>query len=232
MLNIMYYDCISGHMRPAIITQDKLPSILKEHQVMTIDELVEQFECSSKTIFRNLQKVRHITSYNKNRTGITLSDMPRFDRNGLWNCKQFYFSRWKTLNETIQNVVEKSSAGLTAGDIHDLLHVGIYHHVSSCVREKKIYRNLYFKPPVYCHMDLEIRQQQQEKRQTIIDMKPLKRSPLSKKNIIKILLVIIEHHAITVEKVMPILEAKGLQFSKQSVKWLFDRHNIEKKGSR
>ena len=219
-------------MRAKIVPLDVLSSLLEERRVVTVAQLVQQFECSSKTIFRKLQQLGHITSYNKNRTGITLSTIPGFDRNGLWRHGQFCFSKWRTLNETIQHVVGNSSAGLSAGELRKLLHVNVYHHVSSCVQDGRISRDQSLKPPVYYHTDPVVRRHQQSEREAFLERRaPSRPPPLSKENVIRILVAIIKHHATTVEKLMPVLEAEGLHLSERSVGWVLKKYEIEKRGS-
>lgn len=217
--------------------QEKVPlsaltSILEERRVATVAQLVKRFECSSKTIFRKLQRLGYITSYNRNRTGITLASIPEFDRNGLWSHGRFHFSKWKNLNETIQHVVEDSSAGLSAGELRKLLRVNVYHHVSFCVQEGRVFRDPSLKPPVYYHTDPVGRRQQQSERETLLESRaPRRPTPLSKENIIRVLVTVIKHHATTLERLMPALEAEGLHLGEASVTWVLRRYDIEKRGS-
>jgi len=233
MQKIICIYCIYGLMRAEVVSADHLSNVLEERRVVTTAQLVQLFGCSPKTLFRKLQQLGYITSYNKNRTGITLSTIPEFDRNGLWRHGPFRFSTWKTLNGTIQHMVEDSSAGLSAGELHKILHVNVYHHVSSCVQDGRIFRDQSLKPPVYYHTDPVVRPHQQSERKAFLEKLAPSRPPppLSKENVIRILVAIIRHHASTVERLMPVLEAEGLHLSERSIRWVLRKYEIEKRGS-
>ena len=218
-------------MRPPIVSKDQISALLNRFKVMTTAQLTERFSCSSKTIFRKLQLMEYISSYNENKTGITLSNIPEFDEHGLWKYRHFGFSRWKTLNETIQNMVDNSYAGMSAKELSVLLQINIYHHLTACVQKKRIYREPQVHRPIYYHMDMDMRQRQMAERLKIIENRIPRPPPLSNENVIDILLVIIEHHVTAVDKLMPVLDAEGVHFSRQSIDWLFKKYDIEKKGS-
>jgi len=63
------------------------------------------------------------TSYNGNARHYTLVGVPQFDEHGLWADHDVRFSRWGSLIETIVALVEHSSAGLTARQLQELLHI-------------------------------------------------------------------------------------------------------------
>lgn len=219
-------------MRPEIVSKDDLSNILQERRITTTAQLVQQFGCTPKTIFRKLRSLGYVTSYNKNRVGITLATIPEFDEHGLWGYGPYIFSRWGTLYDTIQHAVEDSPAGLSAGELGKLLHVNVYHHVSTCVRKARIHRDPSRRPPVYYHRDPVARREQQRRRRALLEeATPERPHPVSKENVIKILVTVITHHAATIEKLMPVLEAEGVHISEQSVRWVLRRYEIGKKKS-
>jgi hypothetical protein len=211
---------------------EELQSFVLTQKVVTLPELMEQFDRSRATIFRLLNQIKYITSYNRNHSGIALPSIPKFDPWGLWKFKKFYFSRWKNLSETIQNIVDKSPAGLYPKELQETLGVRVHNHLSMCTAKTNIVRNNDFGYPIYFSAAADTREKQYEERTTIFRKKVLHERPmLSNESVIKILLAIIKNHAITVEKMMRVLETEGLQFSNQSIEWLFDKYDIEKKGS-
>jgi len=205
---------------------------ISKQVVITVPILMNHFNRSRATIFRFLNQIEHITSYNQNRTGITLHKTPKYDSWGLWKYQQYYFSKWETLNETIQNIVDKSHAGFYPRELHELLGVRIHNHLSLCVTEGRIIRNDDFKHPVYFSKMPETRRRQFEVRQDIFKKRfPIETPPLSNENVIKVLVVIIKHRATSVNKAMRALASDGYHFSRQSIEWLFKKYAIEKKGS-
>jgi hypothetical protein len=61
--------------------------------------------------------------YNGNARHYTLVGVPQFDEHGLWAYHDVRFSKWGSLTETIVVLVEHSSAGLTAQQLQELLHI-------------------------------------------------------------------------------------------------------------
>jgi hypothetical protein len=207
-------------------------SFIIKRKVVTIPELIGFFNRSRATIFRTLAKIEHITSYNHNHSGITLPSTPTFDSEGLWKYNSFYFSKWRTLNETIQNIVNKSPTGFYPRELTDILGVRVHNHLSRCLIENKVVRNNDFGHPIYFSMIPETRQRQYEERiKTSKIRMPYEKPPLNKENTLRVLIAIIKYKVTTVEKLMPVLETEGIDLSEQSIKWVLKKYEIEKKGA-
>lgn len=213
-------------------TLENIYEYVLKQQVVTISELMAQFNRSRATIYRILSNMDYITSYNCNNLGIALASVPQFDSWGIWRFKNFYFSKWGTLNETIQNLVDKSPAGLHPKELQDLLGVRIYNHLSMCVAQNNIIRNNDFGHPIYFSTVPETSQRQYRERVEISTRElTSEKPPLNKENVIEVLLAIIKHHVTTVEGLKPILETEGIQISDQAIKWVLKKYDIEKKGA-
>ncbi len=220
------------HMTTTSSLIENIRSYVTKQNVVTIPELIEHFKYSRATIFRALRRIEHITSYNQNRSGITLPPTPKFDPRGIWKYQMFYFSKWRSLNETIQNIVNDSHTGLYPRELMAILGVRVHNHLLKCVIENRITRNNDFGHPIYFSMIPETRQRQYEERIKISKIKiPYEKTRLSKENIIKVLVAIIKYHATTVDKLMPVLETENIHLSKQSITWVLRKYDIEKKGS-
>ncbi|HZL51962.1 MAG TPA: hypothetical protein VFC37_13545 [Terracidiphilus sp.] len=107
---------------PVFDLQDVLDAF-RRRKVLTKRELLEQTGCSSMTAWRLLRQHGYHTSYNGNARHYTLVGVPQFDEHGLWADHDVRFSRWGSLIETIVALVEHSSAGLTARQLQELLHI-------------------------------------------------------------------------------------------------------------
>jgi len=225
---IMYISYRMGNRSQPV---ERLGALILERKVVTFMELSEFLERSRATVFRMLRQLDYITSYNKNRTGVTLTSIPDFDRWGLWSYNDFHFSRWGSLNETIQNLVDTSPAGLRPRELAHLLGVRVHNHLSMCVADERVVRNDDFGHPVYLSTSPATRREQYERReQTSPKRAPRERQPLSDQNVIRVLVTVIKHHATTLERLMPALEAEGLHLGEASVMWVLKRYDIEKRG--
>lgn len=205
---------------------------LRQHRVLETKILTIRFRCSKRTIFRKLAEHDYLTSYNKNGSGVTLRDIPEFNIMGLWKYEDFMFSKFGTLKNTIPYVVDKSKAGLSAGELQHILQVQVYHHVSLCVDNGTIFRDTTWRHPIYYSIQLSRREKQQKSRRSLMEeiIRPYP-PPVSKDKIIQILIAVIKHRITSVEKLIPILGSDGIKVSKSNVEWVFEKYGIEKKGS-
>ena len=55
-----------------------------------------------------------------------MSSIPKFDKNGLWFYNQIGFSRHGNLNENIIHFINKSSHGLSAKQLADILSISCH----------------------------------------------------------------------------------------------------------
>lgn len=226
------WDCIRGHVAEKRIQPEKIVQFVQESKVTTTTQLTKKFNCSKKTIFRILKQEGYRTSYNRNSSGITLDEIPKFDDRGLWEHQGYYFSRWGKIKETIQALVNKSKAGLSAAELKRILHVQVYHHLTACARNGMIIRDTSATIPIYYSERREKGQEQQNERKALTHALPVPKTPtVHKDKIIQVLAMAIKHHADTVEGIIPILQAEGVTINEKTVRWIFERYEIEKKGS-
>ena len=94
---------------------------LKCVKIFTVIELSGWLSCSVPTARRRLKAWNAHTSYNCNGRYYTLPEIPEFDANGLWRCREAFFSRHGNLKQTISHLVAASSAGLTAAELSEAL---------------------------------------------------------------------------------------------------------------
>lgn len=94
------------------------------------------------TVFRKLKQLAYRTSYSHRGAYYALDETMRFDQNGLWSCRSIWFSRWGTLLNTAEAVVENSTAGYFAEELDHLLHTGTKEPLLKLVRQKRVSRQL------------------------------------------------------------------------------------------
>ncbi len=204
---------------------------LQVREVVQTAELAKKFTCSQRTILRRLKEVGYLKSYNKNGSYITLRDRPGFDENGLWHYKGAFFSKWRTIPNTICHLIDTSKAGYTAGEIEKLLQVELYHQLTSCVNKAKIYCDKRTPRPNYYAIDVLKRNQQVQNRLEMTQQKAIELSKVSRENIIKILVVALRHQTANIKKLLPLLELEGVFVNENQVEWVFDNYNIKKNDS-
>ena len=88
-------------------------AIIRRKKIVTLDELAMSLHCSKRTVQRRLTQLKIIRSYNRNGQYYTLEEVPRFDTNGLWQCRGTYFSRFGNLTLNVNQHSILSQAGIS-----------------------------------------------------------------------------------------------------------------------
>jgi len=131
-------------------SKDQIRSALKGRKFFTILQLVGWLHVSVPTARRRLKQWGTHTSYNKNGRYYTLSEIPRFDKHGLWRSRGVFFSRHGNLVQTVVQLVYGSNAGYTGEELGKLLgmqarsFLANFRHRSELAREKIAGRYVWF----------------------------------------------------------------------------------------
>lgn len=121
--------------------KNQLVSIFLKQVVLTINDLKAILQTSSRmTIFRKLKQVPYKCSYSHCGKYYTLDTLAKYDKNGIWNYTNIYFSKYGTLKDTVLKNIEKSRAGLTSSELGELLHVPVYNTVLDLFTAHKVNR--------------------------------------------------------------------------------------------
>jgi len=173
-----------------------------------------------------LKQWRTYTSYNQNGRYYALPAVPRFDENGLWHYEKISFSKYGNLRNTIVNLINTSSSGLTGNEIGNLVRLrprSFLHHfrnVAGIHREKS--EGVY----VYFSDDAErYKAQLQNRSRGFISAGKL----LSDADAVVILTALIKHHGLSGEDIMQLSEVRKLGFSQVVIREFLDRHGLLKK---
>ena len=118
-----------------------LRSFLQRKQIATLQELKEALgTISTMTVFRKLKTLGYRTSYSDRGKYYTLADIPRFDAQGLWSCRNVWFSREGNLLATAQKFVEQSPAGFTASELQAVLNVEVKQSLLDLAERRRLER--------------------------------------------------------------------------------------------
>lgn len=102
-------------------TIENILEIFRDSKIMTINEFIALIRCSIPTIRLYLKRWEVLRSYNKNGIYYVLPDIPRFNKYGIWQYKEVYFSKHGDLTKTIIGVIDRSKNGLDALEINNIL---------------------------------------------------------------------------------------------------------------
>jgi hypothetical protein len=199
---------------------------LLRKKVFTFDQLISMLKCSVRSGRNKLKEWQAYSSYNKNGSYYTLPTVPHFDKNGLWQHKDFYFSQNRSVKNTIVFIVNRSSSGLSGSQIGDILKLSprsFLHHFRSTPgiqREKHDGVYIYFSDNHNVY-----------KRQLRNRLNSIKSTvkPMSDIDVVLLLVSFIKHNNISINSFMDLPEVKEKKLSADAIKHFFDQHDLQKK---
>lgn len=111
-------------MRPEQYHPDALRSLLRKEKIATIGELKQALGTTADaTVFRKLAALGYHSSYSHRGRYYTLTEIARFDAEGLWGFRAVWFSRFGSLVRTAEELVSAAEAGYDAVEAEAVLHV-------------------------------------------------------------------------------------------------------------
>lgn len=148
-------------MRTESFHADDLAKALRHRSIATMPELKKALgTVVDVTIFRKLKQLAYRTSYSHRGAYYALDETMRFDQNGLWSFQSAWFSRWGTLLDTAEALVENSSAGYFVEELDNLLHTGTKEPLLKLVQQERVTRQPVGGLYMYCSIKTVLRERQ------------------------------------------------------------------------
>ena len=104
-------------MPPQAKPADRLQKLFSRRMCWMLAELAQALDYARITVRRLLTQIGYFRSYTHNGKWYTLRASPQFNREGLWHHRGIGFSKHGSLTATIAHLVERSPAGLSAGEL-------------------------------------------------------------------------------------------------------------------
>jgi transposase len=104
-------------MPPQLSPPERLKKLFRRRPCWMLDQLAQALDYALISIRRFLKEIGYFRSYTDNGKWYTLHDSPHFDRDGLWHFKGIGFSKHGSLTATIQHLLARSPAGLSAAEL-------------------------------------------------------------------------------------------------------------------
>lgn len=215
----------------------KLVEWMKKRKVATMKAMRHQFQLSHMTVFRILKEYGYYTSYNYNATYYTLHDVPQFDPLGLWAYRDVRFSCYRTLNETIVAVVQKSNAGMTVREVEDRLQTQAANLLCRLVHEGKLrQRSFRGRQLVYLAADGKQADRQYQQRQEALQQPTAHHRSLppgcSPSEVIEILRQMVLSPQADPDQLARELIGRDVQATARQVRRVIEHYALEKKRRR
>jgi len=120
-------------MKTSLIALQDLVRVIKKQKIVTIEELKERLGTTAeRTLYRKLKQASYRTSYTHGGGYFTLSEIAKFNKDGLWCCDSVWFSRHGTLLATLEAWVNQAGKGFYAMELENALHVSVKETLLYC----------------------------------------------------------------------------------------------------
>jgi len=211
----------------------ELKELFKKNIVMDIDDLMKQTSSSRITVFRNLKEIGYTTSYNRNGKYYTLFEIAKFDESGIFDHKGILFFRDGGIQELVIKEIDSSEKGYTAEELSNKIRTRVSNQLHQFVRKGIIIRKKYADFYVYYSIDDTTQQKQITNREKELKIPSTKEYSeiSSEKKTIRILLKIIENPNARPQEIGKILRQEGLKISDSFIQNIFEKYDVQKKGS-
>lgn len=93
------------------------------------------------TAIRNCKKVGAVSSYSHKGSYYVLSKIPSYNKDGIWNFNNIWFSKNSTLLKTISYLVQQSRGGYFFHELDKLLHVKTSNSLTKLFVQKELCRS-------------------------------------------------------------------------------------------
>jgi len=191
-------------------------------KIMTLGEVAEFIRSSIHTARRRLKQWQAANSYNHNGRYYTLPEVPEFDGNGLWRWRGVFFSQYGNLKQTVRTLVQRSSAGLDAGELRALLGLDPRSFLSAFATDPQLRREKTQGRFVYYAADAAVYSGQRERR----GMRQPTSRPPTPSEAIAILVEKIKHPALTHEALSGHLRKQKVLVEASTIENFFLRHGL------
>jgi len=187
------------------------------------------------SVVRRLILLGYVTSYTHRGRYYTLREIPQFDEFGLWHFGNVGFCRGATLKAAVRELVEKSEAGRTHHELQDLLRVRAHDDLLDHVRAGRIGRKLFDdKHWLYLSANTSHATKQWARRLAQKKQAAVLLGPLTAAMTIEVLVEVLQSTQprvlVTPEQVVRRLHHQGVRVPLEHVQWVFERHELGKKG--
>lgn len=128
-------------MRTISISKERLKDVFIKQKIATMKQLKSVLKTNvSMTVYRKLGDLNYLSSCSHSGKYYTLTEIPKFNRDGLWFHKSVLFSRYCTLIETVKKLVDESESGYSSFELKTLLKVKPNESLIKLINTKQLAR--------------------------------------------------------------------------------------------
>lgn len=143
-------------MRTIQFSTESLVQLFQKEKVITFDQVKHILGTTVKmTAIRKLKSLNYNTSYSHAGKYYTLNSIAHYNKLGLWEFKNVYFSKFGSLKDTIENLVCLSQEGYSALELKQIVKTEVQKPLFQLYSDGCLYREQigevyhYFSPRSY-----------------------------------------------------------------------------------
>ncbi len=179
------------------------------------------------SVRRFLKQIGYCRSYTHNGKWYTLHDSPDFDRDGLWHYRGIGFSEHGSLTATIDHLLARSPAGLSASQLAEKLQHPCDAVLTRLHQAGRLDRLRLAGQFRYLSTDPQLNRQQRE--QAALAQGPSPTASLSTQAALWVLVEHIKEPGLSFEQIAARLwEQRHLPVAAQSIERFFQEHDLKK----
>jgi len=214
-------------MTPPPPPTERLEKLLHRRKCWMLDQLAEALGYALISVRRFLKQVGYFRSYTQNGKWYTLRDSPDFDRDGLWHYRGIGFSKHGSLTATIDHLVGRSPAGLSASELTGKLQHPCHAVLSQLHKAGRLDRLRLSSQFRYLATDPHLNRQQRE--QAAFGQATSPTAALSTQTALWVLVEYLKEPALSFEQIATRLrEQRNLAVAPQSIQRFFQEHGLKK----
>jgi hypothetical protein len=218
---------LEGFMKENNNPQDRLVLLFDQKKCWTIEELTHSLNYATISIRRFLKDVGYYSSFTHNSMWYTLHSIPSFNKRGLWFYQDIGFSKHGNLKQSIFNFVSKSTQGLTAKDLFEILLIPCHPVLNQMYKKNQIDRFNTQRGFVYLSIDNKKRQRQLNLLQSrLFTVKEAE--SLNAQAAVYVLVEYIKHPEASVVQLSKAVEKRKVKASPEAITILFKEHDLKK----
>ena len=206
---------------------DRLAKLFARRKCWLLAELANALDCALITVRRLLKEVGYFRSYTHNGKWYTLATTPRFDRDGIWRHKKIGFSKHGSLTATIQYLIGRSPAGLSARELAEKLQhpchavLTILHKAAEIDRIKI--------GGEFRYLSTKARTNRRQRAQVVVEQKPERPAPLTAQAAVFVLVEYINNPELSFEQIAcNVKKHRQIVVAQESIRCFFKEQGVKK----
>lgn len=214
-------------------TQTELKELFKRNIAMDMDYLLRTTGSSRITILRRLKEIGYQTSYDHNGKYFALTEFLNYDKTGLFEHKGIHFFKNGGLQELIIQEINSSEKGYNAEELSSKIKTRVGNQLRLFTKKGMIVRKKYSEVYIYFSIDETYQQKQISNRETELKISSIPEdiNVSNEKITIKILLEILKNPKAEPHEIGKSLREGGLKITDSFIIYIFEKYEIQKKGS-